>query len=75
MKKFMNLLDPDEAAEIFEELKANLPQPSVEAAIGIKTDQIGDKNVTRYNPILRVCIKFSYLNVKNHKIYFYYSLK
>lgn len=46
--------DPAEAAEIFEELKANCLQPSVETAISIKTDQIGDNNLTKYNPILKV---------------------
>jgi DNA excision repair protein ERCC-4 len=45
---------PYDAAEIFEELKANCPQPNVEMAASIKNNQIGDNNTLRYNPILRV---------------------
>lgn len=45
---------PHETAELFEELKANYPQPNVEAAIAIKTDQIGENNESKYNPILQV---------------------
>ena len=45
---------PYEAAEIFEELKANSKEPSLEMATSIKNDQIGDQNDSKYNPILRV---------------------
>jgi ERCC4-type nuclease len=45
---------PSEAAELFEELKANYPQPNAQTAMAIRTDQIGAEVESKYNPILKV---------------------
>lgn len=57
---------PSETAEIFEELKANCPQPDAETAMSIKTDQVIEDDDFKYNPVLRdLLLKIPGINSKN----------
>lgn len=49
-----------ETADIFDELKANSPQPDVQTAMSIKTDLIAQDDDLKYNPVLKVSQKFEY---------------
>jgi DNA excision repair protein ERCC-4 len=51
---------PSQTAEMFEELKSGLPQPNVDEAMSIKSDQILENDEHKYNPILRVRALFIY---------------
>lgn len=61
---------PSETAEIFEELKANSPQPDAETAMSIKTDQVIEDEDLKYNPVLRdLLLKIPGINSKNvHRV-------
>ena len=57
---------PSETAEIFEELKANCPQPDAETAMSIKTDQVIEDEDLKYNPVLRdILLKIPGIDSKN----------
>ena len=49
---------PSEAAEIFEELKENAPQPDAAFAMSIKSDQMIEDDGVEFNPILTVILIF-----------------
>jgi len=50
---------PSETAEIFEELKANCPQPDAQTAMSIKADQIYEDADLKFNPMLWVILNHS----------------
>lgn len=57
---------PSETAEIFEELKANCPQPDAETAMSIKTDQVIEDEDLKYNPVLKdILLKIPGIDSKN----------
>jgi hypothetical protein len=69
---------PSEAAEMFEELKENRPQPDPAVAMSIKSDQIIETDGVKFNPILSVSflIKiafnfffYNFLFLKNRKCF------
>ncbi|CAF0763664.1 unnamed protein product [Brachionus calyciflorus] len=57
---------PSETAEIFEELKANSPQPDAETAMSIKTDQVIEDEDMKFNPVLKdILLKIPGIDSKN----------
>ncbi len=57
---------PSEAAEIFEEIKENSPQPDAAVATSIKSDQVIENDDMKFNPILSdILLKIPGVNSKN----------